>query len=115
MQGAYQRWLQGGPSCPRQLLWLPGPLPLSLNERRGDWVKEPPSKEAPVLRLWGNVTVGGASLDPVPCSSQFGFSQDPPRGAPLTRRDAGRATGHSAGAVGHAPCTPGARATAPPS
>lgn len=115
MQGAYQRWLQGGPSCPRQLLWLPGPLPLSLNERRGDWVKEPPSKEAPVLRLWGNVTVGGASLDPVPCSSQFGFSQDPPRGAPLTRRDAGRATGHPAGAVGHAPCTPGARATAPPS
>lgn len=79
-------------------LWpWPPPLPLSPNEGQGDWVKEPPSKEAPVLRLWVHVNVGGTSLDPAPCSSQFGFSQDLPRGAPLTGRDTGIAAGHSAG------------------
>lgn len=58
-------------------------------------VREPHSKEAPVLRLWVDVNVGGTSLDPAPCSSQFGSSQDPPRGAPLTGWDTGRAVGHS--------------------
>ena len=86
--------------CGSRVLGLrpwPPPLPLSPNEEQGDWVKEPPSKEAPVLRLWVHVNVGGTSLDPAPCSSQFGFSQDLPRGAPLTGRDTGIAAGHSAG------------------
>lgn len=93
-------------------LWpWPPPLPLSPNEGQGDLVREPHSTEAPVLRLWVDVNVGGMSLDPAACSSQFGFSQDPPRGAPLTGWDAGRAVGHSEwmlqgpphAALGHGP------------
>ena len=60
-------------------LWpWPPPLPLLPNEGQGDLVKEPHSKEAPVLRLWVDVNVGGTSLDPRPAPASLGFPRTLP-------------------------------------